>query len=116
LFLQGYSSGQRGQTVNLLASPSEVRILHPAPNIDKFLVLYYCITMQDQENGPGHGPELPSPTIVERIGKTIIGITCAYIGIKVSEDIFHFTVPYYEEIGVATAVGASGVSKRHASK
>lgn len=31
--MQGYSSGQRGQTVNLLASPSKVRILHPAPFI-----------------------------------------------------------------------------------
>ena len=27
----GYSSGQRGQTVNLLAVPSEVRILAPPP-------------------------------------------------------------------------------------
>jgi hypothetical protein len=28
---EGYSSGQRGQTVNLLAMPSEVRILPPPP-------------------------------------------------------------------------------------
>ena len=28
---EGYSSGQRGQTVNLLAKPSEVRILPPPP-------------------------------------------------------------------------------------
>lgn len=25
----GFPSGQRGQTVNLMASPSQVRILHP---------------------------------------------------------------------------------------
>ena len=31
--LEGYSSGQRGQTVNLLAMPSEVRILPPPPLI-----------------------------------------------------------------------------------
>ena len=31
---EGYSSGQRGQTVNLLAMPSEVRILPPPPFID----------------------------------------------------------------------------------
>ena len=30
---EGYSSGQRGQTVNLLAQPSEVRILPPPPDI-----------------------------------------------------------------------------------
>ena len=29
--MEGYSSGQRGQTVNLLAMPSEVRILPPPP-------------------------------------------------------------------------------------
>jgi hypothetical protein len=29
--MEGYSSGQRGQTVNLLAKPSEVRILPPPP-------------------------------------------------------------------------------------
>ena len=29
---EGYSSGQRGQTVNLLAQPSEVRILPPPPD------------------------------------------------------------------------------------
>lgn len=28
-FLGGYRSGQTGQTVNLLAMPSQVRILHP---------------------------------------------------------------------------------------
>ena len=31
LFLEGFPSGQRGQTVNLLAPPSEVRILPPPP-------------------------------------------------------------------------------------
>ena len=31
MYLEGYSSGQRGQTVNLLAKPSEVRILPPPP-------------------------------------------------------------------------------------
>ncbi len=30
-FLEGFPSGQRGQTVNLLAQPSEVRILPPPP-------------------------------------------------------------------------------------
>ena len=30
--LEGYSSGQRGQTVNLLALPSQVRILPPPHN------------------------------------------------------------------------------------
>ena len=30
--LEGYSSGQRGQTVNLLALPSQVRILPPPNN------------------------------------------------------------------------------------
>ena len=29
--LEGFPSGQRGQTVNLLAQPSEVRILLPPP-------------------------------------------------------------------------------------
>lgn len=29
--LEGFPSGQRGQTVNLLAQPSEVRILPPPP-------------------------------------------------------------------------------------
>ena len=33
-FMDGFPSGQRGQTVNLLASPSKVRILlHPFINI-----------------------------------------------------------------------------------
>jgi hypothetical protein len=31
LFQEGFPSGQRGQTVNLLAPPSEVRILPPPP-------------------------------------------------------------------------------------
>ena len=31
----GYSSGQRGQTVNLLAKPSKVRILLPPRQADK---------------------------------------------------------------------------------
>ena len=31
IIVAGYSSGQRGQTVNLLASPSKVRILPPPP-------------------------------------------------------------------------------------
>ena len=30
-FLEGFPSGQRGQTVNLLAQPSEVQILPPPP-------------------------------------------------------------------------------------
>ena len=30
-FMEGYPSGQRGQTVNLLATPSKVRILLPPP-------------------------------------------------------------------------------------
>ncbi len=30
---EGFPSGQRGQTVNLLAQPSEVRILPPPPHI-----------------------------------------------------------------------------------
>ena len=30
-FSEGFPSGQRGQTVNLLAQPSEVRILPPPP-------------------------------------------------------------------------------------
>jgi hypothetical protein len=30
--LEGYPSGQRGQTVNLLAAPTEVRILPPPPS------------------------------------------------------------------------------------
>ena len=29
---EGFPSGQRGQTVNLLAQPSKVRILPPPPN------------------------------------------------------------------------------------
>ncbi len=29
--MEGYPSGQRGQTVNLLATPSKVRILLPPP-------------------------------------------------------------------------------------
>jgi hypothetical protein len=32
--LEGFPSGQRGQTVNLLAQPSEVRILLPPPFFD----------------------------------------------------------------------------------
>ena len=32
--MEGYSSGQRGQTVNLLAMPSEVRILPPPPSLN----------------------------------------------------------------------------------
>ena len=31
-FSEGFPSGQRGQTVNLLAQPSEVRILPPPPS------------------------------------------------------------------------------------
>ena len=30
--VEGYPSGQRGQTVNLLATPTEVRILPPPPS------------------------------------------------------------------------------------
>ena len=35
--MDGFPSGQRGQTVNLLAMPSVVRIHHPPPRIDKLL-------------------------------------------------------------------------------
>ena len=41
-----FPSGQRGQTVNLLAMPSVVRIHHPPPKIDKarkgFVDFYFC--------------------------------------------------------------------------
>ena len=42
-FLEGYPSGQRGQTVNLLAQPSEVRILPPPPEQFCFDDLYWYI-------------------------------------------------------------------------
>ena len=32
-FVEGYRSGQTGQTVNLLAMPSQVRILPPPPQL-----------------------------------------------------------------------------------
>ena len=37
MLLEGYPSGQRGQTVNLLAPPTEVRILPSPPD---FLFIY----------------------------------------------------------------------------
>ena len=33
--MDGFPSGQRGQTVNLLAQPSKVRILLPPPSFDE---------------------------------------------------------------------------------
>ena len=38
--LEGFPSGQRGQTVNLLATPSEVQILPPPPSLF-FIFLFY---------------------------------------------------------------------------
>ena len=35
VFLEGFPSGQRGQTVNLLVLPSEVRILPPPPDANE---------------------------------------------------------------------------------
>ena len=35
--MEGYPSGQRGQTVNLLAAPTEVQILPPPPLIARFV-------------------------------------------------------------------------------
>ena len=38
--LEGFPSGQRGQTVNLLAQPSEVRILLPPPFSARSVLIY----------------------------------------------------------------------------
>ena len=39
--MDGFPSGQRGQTVNLLATPSKVRILlHPLMNISSYVAKY----------------------------------------------------------------------------
>ena len=49
-FLVGYPSGQRGQTVNLLAMPSVVRI-HPRPNKSSpkgLLFLLVCLMVNSK--------------------------------------------------------------------
>ena len=39
----GFPSGQRGQTVNLLAMPSKVRILPPPPSLNQVAVISLMI-------------------------------------------------------------------------
>ena len=53
--LEGYSSGQRGQTVNLLALPSEVRIL-PPPQFRMMRVWYNGRTSALQADDAGSIP------------------------------------------------------------
>ena len=52
--LEGYSSGQRGQTVNLLALPSQVRILPPP--FDLLRVWYNGRTSAFQADDAGSIP------------------------------------------------------------
>jgi len=74
--------------------------------------------MDDSGNIPeqSHEHERASPTIIKRIGQTTLGILGAYIGIKIGEDIAHFAMPLYEEMGIATAVGSAAINARFASK
>ncbi len=44
--VEGYPSGQRGQTVNLLAQPSEVRILLPPPLIYRWVEMENRIELE----------------------------------------------------------------------
>jgi hypothetical protein len=62
-FLGGYQSGQMGQTVNLLAQPSEVRILLPPQSGDEQVI--FCGSSSFgraeafQASGGGFEPRLP---------------------------------------------------------
>ena len=55
-------------------------------------------------------PERTNPTIAIRLGRTVLGILGAYIGIKIGEDIIGSTLPFAIEIGAATAAGSAAVN------
>ena len=62
--LEGYSSGQRGQTVNLLALPSQVRIL-PPPSICMMRVWYNGRTSAFQADDAGSIPATRSSPVLK---------------------------------------------------
>ena len=60
LFTDGFPSGQRGQTVNLLAPPSKVRIfLHPL-NFGSYTLLgvrtFFCVKRENRKGAQGRAP------------------------------------------------------------
>lgn len=44
-----------------------------------------------------------SDNFVRQVGRSVVGICAAYAGLKLGQEIFNFDMPYYMEIGVATA-------------
>lgn len=48
----------------------------------------------------------PNESFVIQVGHTVIGISTAYVGLKIGQEIFNFDLPYYTEMRVATAIGS----------
>lgn len=70
---EGFPSGQRGQTVNLLAKPSEVRILPPPPTLPNSRALQQLRGKRRSLPGGGFEPRGTAPwrlraTVERRIG------------------------------------------------
>lgn len=62
------------------------------------------------ENGPLE--QSPSPSFARKVGRAVVGISAAYVGLKIGEEIFNLDLPFYMEMGVATAVGSSVATNR----
>ena len=61
----------------------------------------------NQEPGHNHEAGNSGLSIARRIGRLVLGMTTTYVGLKVGEDILHFTLPFYVEVGVAAGIGTA---------
>jgi hypothetical protein len=51
-----------------------------------------------------------TPSFARRMGRGVVGLCVAYVGLKVGEEVFNLDLPFYMEMPLAAAAGSAATT------